>query len=56
MKFLTYHKERAEREEVSNSSVRNYYKPLKLFLEMNDIDLPWEKISRGLPRGRRHAV
>jgi hypothetical protein len=56
MKFLSYHKERAERGEVSNSSVRNYYKPLKLFLEMNDIELPWKKISRGLPKGRRHAA
>jgi hypothetical protein len=56
MKFLSYHKERAERGEVSYSSVRNYYKPLRLFLEMNDIELPWKKISRGLPRGRRHAA
>jgi hypothetical protein len=56
MKFLTFHKERAERGEVSNSSVRNYYKPLKLFLEMNNIELPWKKISRGLPKGRRHAA
>lgn len=56
MKFLSYHKERAERGEVTNASVRNYYKPLKLFLEMNDIELPWKKISRGLPRGRRHAA
>ena len=56
MKFLSYHKDRAERGEVSDSSVRNYYKPLKLFLEMNDIELSWKKISRGLPRGRRHAA
>lgn len=56
MKFLSYHKERAERGEVSNASVRNYYKPLKLFLEMNDIELPWKKISRGIPRARRHAA
>lgn len=56
MKFLSFHKERAERGEISDATVRNYYKPLKLFLEMNDLELSWKKIARGLPRGRRHAA
>ncbi len=56
MKFLSYHKERAERGEIADATVRNYYKPLKLFLEMNDFELSWKKIARGLPRGRRHAA
>ena len=56
MKFLSYHKERAERGEISNVTVRNYYKPLKLFLEMNDLELSWKRIGRGLPRGRRYAA
>lgn len=56
MKFLTFHKERAERGEISNATVRNYYKPIKLFLEMNDVELSWKKIARGLPKGRKHAA
>ncbi len=56
MKFLSFHKERAERGEIADATVRNYYKPLKLFLEMNDFELSWKKIARGLPRGRRHAA
>ena len=53
MKFITYQKDRAERKEISASTVPNYYKPIKLFCEMNDILLSFKKISRGLPKERR---
>ena len=56
MKFLSFHKERAERGEISNATVRNYYKSLKLFLEMNDLELSWKKIARGLPKARKHPI
>ena len=56
MKFLLFHKERVERGEITYGTVRNYYKPIKLFLEMNDIELSWKKITRGLPKGRKHAA
>ena len=56
MKYLSYHKERAERGEIAESTLRNYYKPIKLFFEMNDIEISWRKITRGLPRGRKHAA
>jgi len=56
MKFLSFHKERVERGEIVAGTIRNYYKPVKLFLEQNEIELPWRKITRGLPRGRKHAA
>ena len=56
MKFLSFHKERVEHGEITEGTLCNYYKPLKLFLEMNDIELSWRKITRGLPRGRKHAA
>ena len=56
MKFLSYQKERVERGEITYGTVRNYYKPIKLFLEMNEIELSWKKIARGLPKGRKHAA
>ena len=56
MRFLSFHKERVERGEIAEGTLRNYYKPIKLFLEMNDIELSWRKITRGLPRGRKHAA
>ena len=56
MKYITYQKERADRGEISDATVRSYYKPVKLFMEMNDIELQWKKISRGLPKGRKFAA
>ena len=55
MKYLAYHKERAERNEIAVGTLKNYYKPVKAFLEMNDIELSWKKITRGLPKGKRYA-
>jgi len=56
IKFLSYHKERVERGEIAAGTLRNYYKPIKLFLEQNDIELSWRKITRGLPKSRKHAA
>ena len=56
MNYLTFQKERVERGEITYGTVRNYYKPIKLFLEMNEIELSWKKIARVLPKGRKHAA
>lgn len=53
---MRYQKERAERGEISDSTLPNYYKPIKLLCEMNDIMLNWKKITRGLPKGRQYAM
>ena len=41
--------------EISPTTLRNYIKAVKLFCEMNDIAVPWKKITRGLPKARRFA-
>ncbi len=46
---------RAEKQEISESTLPNYFKPIKLFCEENDIVLNWKKVSRRIPRGRGHA-
>jgi hypothetical protein len=53
--YLDYQKKRADTGEISVSSLSNYYKPIKLFCEMNRINLSWKLITRGLPRGRGYA-
>src|SRR5215207_1370149 len=55
IKFLQYQKERVEREEITGATLRNFVKAIKLFCEMSDIPISWNKINRGLPKTRRFA-
>jgi hypothetical protein len=48
-------KERIGKNEISEGTLRNYLKPIKLFFEMNDIILPWKKIVKGLPSPKQAA-
>ena len=50
LRFLQMHKERVERKEISGATLS-----IKLFCEMNEIPIPWKKITRGLPKGRKFA-
>ena len=53
--FISYQVQRAQKGEISLSTIPNYLKAMKLFCEMNDINISWKKISRGLPKGRQAA-
>jgi len=46
---------RVERKEITAATALNSVKVIKLFCEMNDILLPWKRITRGLPKPRRYA-
>lgn len=57
MQFIAFQKERARKGEISYSTIANYYKATKLFVEMNS-DAPivnWKRITRGIPSGRKAA-
>jgi hypothetical protein len=42
--------------ELAAGTVKNYYRAVRLFCEMNDASLNWKKISRGLPKAKKkHA-
>jgi hypothetical protein len=57
MQFIAFQKERARAGEIAYSTIPNYYKATKLFVEMNT-DAPiinWKKIAKGMPIGRKAA-
>lgn len=54
LNFFIYQKERVSNGEIVASTISNYYKPVKLFCDVNDILINWKFISRGIPRGK-HA-
>lgn len=53
--YIQFLKERVERQEITASRVHNLYKPVKLFLEENDVTLNWKKLARRLPPRARAA-
>ena len=55
LKFILSLKDRADRKEITGGTIRNYVKSIKLFCQMADISVPWDKITRGLPKGKRYA-
>ncbi len=55
VKYFQHHKQRVENKEISAGTVKNYFQPVKLFCEMNQIELPWKRVSRALPRVKRYA-
>jgi hypothetical protein len=44
IRFISYQLERIKQGEIAESTLPNYYKAAKLFCEMNDISLNWNKI------------
>ena len=56
IKYCIFQKERTKKNEISEGTLRNYLKPLKLFFEMNDIILPWKKIIKGLPSPKQELM
>jgi hypothetical protein len=55
LRFLEFHKDKVRHKELAAGTVKNYYRAVKLFCEMNDISLNWKKISRGLPRTKKSS-
>jgi integrase len=55
LKFIQYQLERANRKEITGSTIRNYVKSIKLFCEMADFTIAWKKITRGLPRAKSYS-
>jgi hypothetical protein len=55
IRFISFQNERVKNGKISPSTVSNYFKPAKLFCDMNDLVFNWNKIRRGLPVARQAA-
>jgi hypothetical protein len=55
IQFIMFQKGRAVKGEISESTVPNYYKPVKLFCDMNNVIINWKLVSRGMPHGKHAA-
>lgn len=53
--YLHAQKLRAENNEISESTLANYWKPVKLLCEESDVLLNWKKIMRRIPKGLSYA-
>lgn len=53
--FIIDQNKRIAKGEVTAGTVRNYYKPAKLFCDMNDIVLNWKKITKGMIREKQYG-
>ncbi|HEY7756652.1 MAG TPA: hypothetical protein VIA08_00300 [Nitrososphaeraceae archaeon] len=55
IKFINFQKERIESNEISEGTLGNYIKAIKLFCSMNDVIVNWKRISKGVPAARHSA-
>ena len=46
LKFFRLQNQRAERNEISTETIRNYLKPIKLFCQMNGVLINWNLITK----------
>jgi hypothetical protein len=53
--FIISLKAKVSSKEITGGTLRNYYKPIKLFCDMNDILLNWKFVTRGIPCSKRAA-
>jgi integrase len=53
--FLHFQKERVQKGEITASTLRNFIKAIKLFCDSCDLDIPWKKLMKGLPRAVQAA-
>jgi integrase len=54
-RFFAYQNKRVDKGEISTETIKNYFKPVKRFCEMNRITINWKIISKGLRRGIRYS-
>ena len=55
IRFIVFQKERIQGKVISEGTLSNYIKAIKLFCNMNDIMINWKKIGKGMPPEKHNA-
>jgi integrase len=55
LKYMSFQIGRANNKEISNSTISNFYKPIKLFCDMNSILFNSKVITKGFPYGSQSS-
>ncbi|MDR4490204.1 MAG: hypothetical protein R2685_04795 [Candidatus Nitrosocosmicus sp.] len=55
LNFIQFQKQRVANKEIKSGTLRNHQKTIKSFCESTDILIPWKKITKGLPKGKRSS-
>ncbi|MDQ3807747.1 MAG: hypothetical protein M3298_06215 [Thermoproteota archaeon] len=54
--FLDFHKKRVLKKELAPGTLMNFFQPIKLFCEMNDLTtLNWKRLSKALPKVKSYS-
>ena len=54
--FIDFHKKRVLKKELAAGTLMNFFQPIKLFCEMNDLTtLNWKRLSKALPKTKSHS-
>ncbi len=52
LRFIEHLKVKQQNGEITAGTIKNYYRSIKLFCEMNDVVITWRKIAICLPKSR----
>ncbi len=55
LSFMEYLKNKQQKGQITAGTIKNYYRSIKLFCEMNDLNIRWKKITVGLPKARNSS-
>lgn len=54
--FIDFHKKRVLKKELAAGTLMNFFQPIKLFCEMNDLTtLNWKRLSKALPKVKSYS-
>jgi integrase len=55
VRFLQFQRDRAMEGKITNGTLKNYWKPIKLLCDSGNVTINVKNITRGLPKVRRYA-